>query len=87
MRPARQPCPDLRGFVGGIVVHDDMHVRTLWHLPVDLFEKVQELRRPMPFVAFADRRSGGNVERGKQRCGAVVDVRMSSPLSHARCIE
>ena len=77
MRPARQPCPDLRGFVSGIVVHDDMHVRPLWHLPVDLFEKAQKLRRPMPFVAFADRRSGGNVERGKQPFGAVVNVRMS----------
>ena len=77
MRPARQPCPDLRGFVGGIVAHDDVHVQSIWHLPVDLFEKVQKLLSPMTFVAFADRRSGGNVERGKQPFGAVVNVRMS----------
>ena len=40
--------------MGGIVIHDDMDIEPFGDLSIDLFEEVQELRRPMTLVAFAD---------------------------------
>ena len=54
MRPAGEPSPDLGGFVGGIVIHDDMDIEPVRDFRIDLVEKVQELGRPMAPVAFAD---------------------------------
>ena len=83
VRPACQPRLDLRGLVSGIIVHDDMHVRACGHMPVDLFEKVQKLPRPMPFVALSDHGTGGNIQGGKERRRAVADVRVGAPFRHA----
>ena len=54
VRPPGEPRLDLGGFVGGIVVHDDMDIEAFWDLSIDLFEEVQELGRPVTLVAFAD---------------------------------
>ena len=54
MRPAGEPRLDLGGFVGGIVIHDDMDIEPFGDLSIDLFEEVQELGRPVTLVAFAD---------------------------------
>lgn len=82
VRTARQPGLDLRRFVGGVVVRDQMHVRPIRHTRVDLFEKVQELARAVTLVAFADHRAGGNVERGEERRRAVTDIGVGSALGH-----
>ena len=42
MWSACQPCFDPRRLVGGVVVHDQMHVPPLGHFPVDLLEEVEE---------------------------------------------
>ena len=52
--PAGEPSPDLGGFVGGIVIHDDMDIELIRDFCIDLLEEVQELGRPMALVAFAD---------------------------------
>jgi len=65
MRPAGKPRLDLGGFVGSVVVHDDMDIEPFGDLSIDLFEEVQELRRPMTLVAFADDEPRGDVERGE----------------------
>jgi hypothetical protein len=44
-RPASEPRLDLGGFVGGIVVHDNVDIEPLGDLSIDLFEEVQELGR------------------------------------------
>ena len=65
MRPAGKPCFDLAGFVGGVVVHDDMDIEPFGNLSIDLFEKVQELGRPVTLVAFANDEARGDIERGE----------------------
>ena len=40
MRPAGEPRLDLRGFVSGIVIHDDMDFEASGDLSIDLFEEV-----------------------------------------------
>ena len=54
MRPAREPRLYLGGFVGGIVIHDDMDIEPFGDLSINLFEEVQELGCPVTLVAFAD---------------------------------
>ena len=68
MRPAGKPCLDLGGFVGGVVVHDDMDIEPFGNLSIDLFEEVQELGRPVTLVALADDEPRGDIERSEQRC-------------------
>src|SRR4051794_19432397 len=65
VRPARQPRPDYRRFMGSVVVHDDVDVEAVGDLSVDLLEEVQKFGRTVPLVAFADDKAGGDVERGK----------------------
>src|ERR1043166_5825070 len=84
VRPACQPCPDRRRFVGSVIVHDDMNVEVLGNLSVDLFDEVQKLSGTMPLVAFADDETGGDVERGKQRSRAMTDIGVGPALRHTR---
>ncbi len=41
MQPPGEPRTDLGGFVGGIVIHDDMDIEPFGDLSIDLFEEVQ----------------------------------------------
>ena len=45
VRSAGEPRFDLEGFVGGIVIHDDVNIEPFGDLSIDLFEEVQELDR------------------------------------------
>ena len=66
MWPAGEPRLDLGGFVGGIVIHDDMDIEPFGDLSIDLLEEAQELGRSLTLVAFADDEPRGDIERGKQ---------------------
>ena len=80
VRAAGQPRLDFRRLVRGVIVHHQMYVRPFRNRGVDLFQKVEELGRPVALVAFADHRASRDVERGKQRCRSMADVGMGSPL-------
>lgn len=54
MRPTSEPGSDERGFMGRVIVHDDMDVEVGRHLRLNLLEEVEEFRRPVALVAFAD---------------------------------
>ena len=84
MRPAGKPCPDLGGYVSGVVVHDDMDIEPLRNLSIDLFEEVQELGRPVTLVAFADDEPRGDIERGEQRCRTVTHITVRATFGYAR---
>ena len=47
VRSSGEPRVDLGGFVGGIVIHDDVDIEPFGDVSVDLFEEVQELGRPV----------------------------------------
>jgi len=83
VRPAGEPRPDLGGFVGGIVVHDDVDIERFGDLSVDLFEEVQELGRPVTLVAFADDEPRGDIECGKQRGRTMPHVAVRATFGYA----
>src|SRR5262245_35128319 len=84
MRPAGEPRLDPGGFVGGIVVHDDMDIEPFGDLSIDLFEEVHELGRPMTLVAFTDDEPRGDVECGKQRGRTMAHVAVRATFGYAR---
>ncbi len=43
MRPPRQPVFNDGGFVGGVIVHDNMNVEAVRNLRINLLEKVEKL--------------------------------------------
>src|SRR5215467_182132 len=80
MRPAGEPRLNLWGFVGGIVIHDDMDI----DLSIDLFEEVQEFGRPVTLVAFADDKPRGDIKCGKQRGRTMPHVAVRATFGYAR---
>jgi hypothetical protein len=84
MRPAGEPRFDLRCLVGGIVVDDDMDIEPFRNLSIDLFEKLQELDRSVTLVAFADDKSRGDIECGKQRGRTMPHIAVRATLRYAR---
>jgi hypothetical protein len=54
------------------------------HLLVDPIEKASELDRPVPSVQLADHLTGGHVQSGEERGGAVQAVVVASPLRRSR---
>src|SRR6266498_4544269 len=84
MRPAGEPCLNLWGFVGGIVIHDDMDIEPFGDLSIDLFEEVQELGRPVTLVAFADDEPRGDIECCKQRGRTMPHVAVRATFGYAR---
>lgn len=57
-----------------------MDVDAIWHLDVDLLEKVEKLSRSVALVALADHKSGCDVEGREQRCRTMADVGMGPAL-------
>jgi hypothetical protein len=67
MRPTRQPGFDGRGFVGGVIVHDNVDVEAIRNLRIDLFKKIKKLGGSVALVAFSDHKSERNVEGREKR--------------------
>ncbi len=84
MWPAGKPRLDLGGFVGGIVIHDDMDIEPFRDLSIDFLEEVQELGRSVTFVAFADDEPRGDVECGEQRGRTMPHVAVCATFGYAR---
>src|SRR3954451_4606325 len=70
-RMASQPFPDLRMFVGGVVVNDGVDRLARWHGGLGGIEKADELLMPMPLHAAADHGAVQHIEGCKQCCGAI----------------
>src|SRR5579863_5096584 len=84
MRPAGKPRLNLGGFVGRVVVHDDMDFEPFRDLSIDLFEEAQELGRSVTLVAFADDETRGDIECSKQRSCTVPHVAVRATFGYAR---
>jgi len=79
-RSLREPPPDLRRLVGPVVVQDQVHVHVPGDRPIDRLEKGPEFAGAVAPMTFADHGAGLDIERGKQRGGAVPDVIVGAPL-------
>ncbi len=75
----RQPGLDLGVLVGAVVVDDQVQIHIFGHLLVDPPQEAQELLLPVPGLAFGDQRTGGDIQRGEQRAGAVADESCVTP--------
>src|SRR5512132_3845725 len=84
MRPAGEPRLYLWGFVGGIVIHDDMDIERFGDSSIDFFEEVQEFGRPVTLVAFADDEPRGDIECSKQRGRTMPHVAVRATFGYAR---
>ena len=65
-----QPGLNVGVLVGGVVVEDQVEIKCLRRLPVDGPQEAQELVMTVAPHALSDYRTGGDIERGKQRSGA-----------------
>lgn len=78
-----EPGPDGGGFVGALVVADQVYVEAGWDGLVDGDQELLELDRAVLTVQFADDRAVGGVERGEQAGDAVAVVVMGAAFGHA----
>ena len=83
-RPLGQPVADQRGFVGGVIVPDQMHLEIRRHAGFDLIEALAALLCPVPRITRADDLAGGDVEGGEQRGGAMPGLVVAAPFRQAR---
>jgi hypothetical protein len=79
-RVAGEPGLDGRGLVRRVIVGRQMDVEIGRHRLLDLSEEFAEFDRTVPLITAADDVSGGDIQSGKQRGGAVTLVVMATPL-------
>ena len=74
VRTTSEPGLDPGRLLGGIVVHHKVDLEAFGHCCIDLLEKVEELGRAIPLLAFADRGAGGDVERrtADRTCSSIL---------------
>ena len=82
-RMPQQPTLDGRGFVGGVIVDDQMEREAARDLVVNRFKELAELHRPMAAMKLPDHGARLEVERGEQVGSAVTQIVGSMPLSLA----
>lgn len=70
-RAVGEPRPNLRMFMGSVVVHDDVDVEFCRDVALEVVEEGQELLMAVTWFALSDDGAGGNIERGKQGRGVV----------------
>ncbi len=78
--PLGQPIADGLGFVGGIIVHDQMDIHVGRDVGFDLIQEFAELAGSVLGVAAADHGTGGDVEGREQRCRAMPGIIMGPAL-------
>lgn len=61
-----------------------MDIEAVGNVSVDLLQEVEKLRSTMALVAFADHKSGSDIEGREQRCCTVADIGMSATFRNAR---
>ncbi len=66
--------PRLWGFVGGVVVDDQVQLEMLGRFSVDHLKKIQPLLRPALILNATDQAPLEIVQRGEQRDGTMADI-------------
>src|SRR5207244_10306929 len=63
-----------------VVIDDEMHLEVHWYLSINPIQELAELGRAMSPMQFANPFAACNIERGKQRGGALAFVVVCAPL-------
>ena len=80
---AGEPPDDFGRFMGGDVVEHNVDDLAGWDFALESVQKAEELLMPMALYAAAEHRAVENVERGKERGGAVALVVMGHRAAFA----
>ena len=72
--PFYQPVLNQLGFVGSVVVHDEVDVQFFGHVLLDGVKKVPELFGTMALLILADDFAGLGIQRSKQAGRAVPRI-------------
>ena len=72
--PLRQSLLHLAGFMGAIVINDQMGIQVVRHSPVNLLEEGEKLLVTVATLALGQHFARGYIQGSKQRCGAVMNV-------------
>ena len=80
----REPFPDDRGFVGAVVVHDEMRLQSGGHLRLDHIQELAKFRGAMAAVQLANHAAGLQFQRGKQGSRAMAFVVVGAALQLPR---
>ncbi len=79
-----QPTADQLGFVGAIVIQDEMHLQFGGHVVLDGIEKAAEFAGAMTTMELAQHMATGHVESGEQTGSAVPSVVVSAAFDLSR---
>lgn len=80
-RPFGQPIADQRRLVRGVIVPDEMNLKSLGDVGLDLVEELSELARPVTAITLSNHVTRRDVEGGKKRGCAVARVVMATPAT------
>ena len=72
--PLCQPESHFCMLVGGVVVYDQMNIKSLRHGLIDALEELKKLLMTVACLALRQDSAGGDVEGGKQGGGAMANV-------------
>src|SRR5258708_503306 len=78
-RPFGEPIADQRGLMGGVIVPDEMNLKSLGDIGLDLREELSKLARPMTAITLSDHVARRDVEGSKERGCAMALVVMAAP--------
>lgn len=78
--PFGQPVAYQLGFVGAIVIQNQVYVHLPRHVLFDGIEELAEFERTMARLGLADQFAGFRVQSGKQGRSAVARIVMGAPL-------
>ena len=78
-----QPVANQLGFMGAVVVQNQMHLQLCRHVVLDSVEEEAKLPGAMPAVRLADDLAGLGIQRGEQAGGAVALVVMRAAFDLA----
>jgi len=76
-----KPALDFRMFVRGIVINDDVHIKLLRNVLLDVLEERQVLLMPMSTLTLGQDRTIGDVQRSKKGCGAKTFIVVGDTLN------
>src|SRR5690606_20098641 len=79
-----QPSPYLVGFVGGVVIHNQVNRHITWHGGVDFLEKGEKLRAAMATLETPNDLTRRHVQRREERGCAMALIIMSTRGGMAR---
>jgi len=81
-RMAREPGAHRGGFVGSVVVHDQMHIQGGGNRRLNGPQELQKFLAAMAPMQLADHLAGGDIQCGKQRGRTMAQVVVRAPLGN-----